>query len=316
MRPEGRPLVSIVTPSFNQGDFIAETIASVLAQDYSHLEYLVVDGGSTDGTLEVLRSFGDRLRWLSEPDEGQAAAINKGWRQVQGDIIAWLNADDLYLPSAISRVVKVFQDRPDLDMVYGDCILVDSRGQFIYTYPARSYDYLALLRTSINFATQPAVFLRRRVLDSVGFLDESLHYVMDFDYWIRLGLRHTAAYVPIALAAARLHRRAKSVEREAEFGAELIRVYQRFFARPDLPPAIRAIESEAMGSAYYMAAVRCFWGGAPRDALTYGRTAWRQVSRGRRRKLSLLLPLAALGYPGVAVARLAQHVVPRTMHQE
>jgi len=307
------PLVSVVTPSFNQGGFIAQTIASVLDQDYPHIEYLIVDGGSTDATRDVLRRFGGRLRWISEPDRGQTDAINKGWRQVRGQIVAWLNADDLYLPHAVAQVVAFFQAHPEVDAVYGDCDYIDAHGQFIQRYSTRPYDYLELVRTAIDFIPQPTTFLRRRVLEAVGPLDDTLHHVLDFEYWLRLGLRHTVAYLPVRLAAFRLHSTAKSVRSEAGFGPELIQVYRRLFARPDLPPAVRSIEAEAMASVHYMAAVRCFWGGSPREARQYARVAWSAVSGRRRRKLALLIGLGTLGQVGVAAARAVERIFPRTL---
>jgi glycosyltransferase involved in cell wall biosynthesis len=304
-------LVSVVTPSFNQGAFIAETIESVLGQEGARIEYLVVDGGSTDATLDVLCGYGDRTRWISEPDRGQADAINKGWRRTSGEIIAWLNADDVYLPGAVRQVVEVFASRPEVDAVYGDCDYVDAGGRRLEPYPTRPYDYLALVREARNYIPQPATFLRRRVLDRVGPLDESLHYVMDFDYWLRLGLHHTMAYLPVRLAATRLHPGAKSVTSGAGFGQELAGVYRRLFARDDLPPLVRAVEREAMGNVYYLAATRCFWEGAPRDARQYVAAAWPYASGPRRRSLALLWGLGSLGRAGVAGARVVRSALSR-----
>jgi glycosyltransferase involved in cell wall biosynthesis len=309
--PSAPPLVSIVTPSFNQGAFIAETVESVLSQDYSAVEYLVMDGGSTDGTLDVLRRFGDRVKWVSEPDRGQTDAINKGWRQATGDIIAWLNADDLYLPGALAQVAGFFQAHAGIDAVYGDCDYVDAGGRTLEPYPTRPYDYVTLVRAARNFIPQPATFLRRRVLDSVGYPDESLHYVMDFDYWLRVGLRHAVAYLPARLAATRLHAGAKSVTSGAGFGRELAGVYRRLFARSDLPDAVRRIEAEAMGNVYYLAATRCFWEGAPREARHYAAEAWPYASGQRRRSLAVLWGLGTLGRAGVAGARAVRAVFPR-----
>ncbi|MDR7417465.1 MAG: glycosyltransferase family 2 protein [Armatimonadota bacterium] len=303
--------VSVVTPSFNQGAYIADTIESVLDQEGVRVEYLVVDGGSTDATLEVLRRYGDRVRWISEPDRGQTEAINKGWRRTTGEVIAWLNTDDVYLPGALRRVVEVFASRPDVDAIYGDCDYVDAQGRVLGPYPTRPYDYVALVRDARNFIPQPAAFLRRRLLDRVGPLDETLHYVMDFDYWLRAGLHHTIAYLPVRLAATRLHARAKSVTSGAAFGQELVGVYRRLFARDDLPPHLRAVRHQAMGNVYYLAATRSFWEGAPRDARQYVAAAWPYASGSRRRSLALLWGLGTLGRAGVVGARVVRSALSR-----
>ena len=291
------PLVSIITPSYNQGRFIAETIDSVLSQDYLRVEYLVVDGGSTDKTLDVLRGYGERLHWISEPDNGQTAAINKGWRLTRGEIVAWLNSDDTYLPNAAKWAVSFLQAHPEVDAVYGGCDYVDEEGRFLRPYPTRPYDYVELVRSAFNYIPQPATFIRRRALESVGRLDESLHYVMDLDYWLRLGVRHAMAYLPERLATLRLHQTAKSIQQVGDFPAELIYTYQRLFALPDLPRSVREIETEAMSNVYYAAAYCAFWSGRPQEARHYGLLAWR-----RYRKFRRLLPLIAMGKLGLIVA--------------
>lgn len=269
------PTVSVVTPSLNMSVLIGETLESVLGQDYPHVEYLVVDGGSTDGTVEVLRRYASRLRWVSEPDAGQAAAINKGWRMTRGEVIAWLNADDLYRPGAIQEAVAFLEAHPDVDMVYGDCDFIDASGRLIGTYPARPWDYAELVRRAVNFVPQPAVFLRRRVLETVGYLNEGLHYAMDFEYWLRLGLRHRVVHVRRPWAAYRWHGRAKSVRDLIPMAIELLRVYEDFFRRPDLPASIRALQAEAMSHAYYTAAGWHFWAGDMEGARRYARSGWR-----------------------------------------
>ncbi len=311
MIPAGGATVSVVTPSFNQGEFIAEAIRSVLDQEYPEIEYMIVDGGSSDGTLEILRQTDGRVRWVSEPDRGQTDAINKGWRRATGDIVAWLNADDFYYPGALQQVETFFEAHPEVDGLYGDCDYVDREGRYLRPYPTRPYDYLLLVREALDFIPQPATFLRRRVLESVGFLDESLHYVMDFEYWLRVGLRHALAYMPVRLAATRLHSEAKSVRSGPGFARELVLVYERLFAGPDLPPAVRAIKNEAMGNAYYQAAARCFWEGAPREARDYARRCWEYSTGARRSALAAMVVLGSLGRAGVAVAAGVRRVFHR-----
>lgn len=194
------PLVSIVTPSLNQGRFIEETVRSVLGQDYPRVEYLVVDGGSTDGTLDVLRRLDGDLRWISEPDRGQAAAINKGFRLASGEILGWLNSDDTYEAGAVSTAVEHLRRHPDDAMVYGDATHVDEEdkeiGPCAYVGP---FDLDRLVHES-DYIVQPAAFFRRSAFEAVGGLDESLHWAMDYDLWLKLARRFPIAYLPRKLA--------------------------------------------------------------------------------------------------------------------
>ena len=224
------PLVTIVTPSYNQGRFIRATIESVLTQDYPRLEYLVIDGGSTDETVSILRDSSDRLRWVSEPDRGQAHAINKGWRQARGSILAYLNSDDVYLPGAVAQAVAALDAHPQAAAVYGEGYHVDAEGRILERYPTEPFDADRLRETC--FICQPTVFLRREAVESVGHLDESLRYCMDYDLWIRLAragriLTHTPHY----LASTRLHADAKTLGRRRPAHAEILKVVRHHFGR-------------------------------------------------------------------------------------
>jgi len=194
------PLVSVVTPSLNQGRFIGDAVRSVLGQDYPRIEYLVVDGGSTDGTLAVLAGHDGAVRWISEPDNGQAAAINKGFRLASGEVLAWLNSDDLYEPQAISAAVAYLQAHPDTAMVYGDATHVDAEdveiGPCAYVGP---FDLDRLVHES-DYIVQPAAFFRRSAFEAVGGLDESLHWGMDYDLWLKIARRFPIAYLPRKMA--------------------------------------------------------------------------------------------------------------------
>jgi glycosyltransferase involved in cell wall biosynthesis len=297
-----RITVSVVTPSFNQGGFIREAVDSVLAQDGVRLEYLVVDGGSTDGTLEVLRAYGDRVRWMSEPDRGQADAINKGWRRTTGEIIAWLNADDVYRPGGVRRAVAFLSRHPDVDLVFGDCDYIDGRGAVIGRHRTRPVDSLALLRSAISYIPQPAAFLRRRVLDTVGYLDETLHYVMDFDFWLRVAVRHRIAYLPECLAAFRFHGGSKSVRQSAQMADELIRVYDRLFASPNLPAAVRRLERVAMSNARYLAADYYLLAGQSHRARACVLDGWRRLPWNLQPRLFKVLALGQAGSRGARIA--------------
>jgi glycosyltransferase involved in cell wall biosynthesis len=272
--PDHPPVISIVTPSFNQGEFIRQTIDSVLNQDYPRLDYQVWDGGSSDETLSILRSYGEGLRWQAEPDRGQAQAINKGWAMAKGDIVAWLNSDDLLQPGALSQVGTFFNEHPEVDILYGDCDCMDQNGTVLMPYPAESFDLRKLVLKTINYIPQPATFIRRRVLDKIGMLDETLHYVMDFDYWLRAGIEHNFAYLPAPLAKLRIHAQAKSSADLGRFGAELIKIYHQFFASPNLPDSLRRIRPRAMSNIYYRAAGGSFEAGDLRTARRYAWKSW------------------------------------------
>lgn len=207
-----QPLVSIITPSYNHAPFLEQTIRSVLAQDYPNIEYIVVDGGSTDGSVEIIKRYEDGIaRWVSEPDRGQSHAINKGFRLARGDIVAWLNSDDLYFPDAVSTAVRRFQERPDLGLLYGHCVFVDRDGAFVrYFTEVEPYDKFRLCNCS-DYIMQPTTFFRRDVLLDVGLLDESLHFTMDWDLWCRLAKSGCGVhYEPKLIAATRVYPETKT----------------------------------------------------------------------------------------------------------
>lgn len=228
-----RPLASIVMPSLNQGEFIRRSIDSVLGQDYAPVELIVIDGGSTDSTVDILRTYGDRIRWVSEPDGGQTPAINKGFRMTTGEIIGWVNADDLYLPGALSTGVDYLEAHPDVDLVYGAADHIDGDGRFMAPYPTEPFS-LARLRETC-FICQPAVFFRRRVFEEVGYLDEHYNSSMDYEYWVRIAQRGTIAYHPVRLAQSRLHPGAKTLRLRLEHQRLSIELVKRHFG--SVPPS-------------------------------------------------------------------------------
>jgi glycosyltransferase involved in cell wall biosynthesis len=233
---QGLPLVSIVTPSLNQGRFIEDTIQSVLAQDYPNIEYIVVDGGSTDQTLDVLRRYDGRLRWVSERDGGQSEAINKGFRMARGDIVAWLNSDDTYLAGAVGKVVAHLCSHPRVAMIYGEGYLMDEAGRVSRRFPATEPFNLWRLVHFSDYILQQTVFWRRWVFDSVGMLDESLHYGMDWDFWIRVAKRFEVAYVPEFLGNLREYATAKTFSGGLQRFGELTGIMRRHGNRR-YPPA-------------------------------------------------------------------------------
>ncbi len=222
-----KPLVSIVTPSFNQVQFLEQTILSVLEQDYPHIEYLIVDGGSTDGSLELIQRYAPHLTWwVSEPDQGQTDAINKGFSHARGEILAWLNSDDTYQPGAISQAVEYLQSHPEVGMVYGDANLIDASGNIIGKFPARQTDYRRLRRGYVHIPQQ-ASFFQASLWKQVGPLDPSFYFAMDYDLWVRLARISELHYCPNLWADFRLHGSGKSVVADNRCWPEMLRVHYR-----------------------------------------------------------------------------------------
>jgi glycosyltransferase involved in cell wall biosynthesis len=219
--------MTVITPSYNQGAFVGRTIESVLSQGYPNLEVLVVDGGSTDETLDILRTYEGEVRWISEKDRGQAHAINKGLRMATGEVIAFLNSDDLYEPGGLIRVGEFFARQPQAAWVTGKCRTIDERGVEIrkaitrykqFWLTLRSYTVLLIL----NYISQPATFWRRKVVDEIGYLDETLHYTMDYEYWLRIGRRFRLWCLDSYLACFRFYAASKSGSTaHAQFDEEL-----------------------------------------------------------------------------------------------
>ena len=219
--------MSIVTPSFEMAGFLRETIDSVLAQDWPHVDYLVMDGGSRDGTRELLESYGDRIRWFSEPDGGQAEAVNRGFADTCGSIFTFLNADDVYRPGALHTAVEGFDRHRDAGAVYGDADFVDGDGDTVMPYPVRDFDRQRLMNEC--FICQPAAFVRRDAWNACGGLDASLRYALDYDFWIRLSERHRIARIDGSLATSRMHADNKTLGERGGLYRESIAVVKRHF---------------------------------------------------------------------------------------
>jgi glycosyltransferase involved in cell wall biosynthesis len=221
------PKVSIITPSYNQGHFLEATIQSVLAQDYPNIEYIIVDGGSKDNSVEVIKKYEQHLAWwISDEDKGHADALNKGFARATGELLAWLNSDDIYHSGAVSEAAAFLKDHPEVGMVYGDANLINSTGLVIGQFPAKQTDYQRMLRGSVHIP-QATTFFRADLWRQVGPLDLSLFFAFDYDFWVRLAKVSQVRYLPRLWADFRMHQEGKSVVNDSQCYPDMLRVYQR-----------------------------------------------------------------------------------------
>lgn len=294
------PLVSIVTPSYNQAAYLEAAVRSVLEQDYPRLEYLVADGGSTDASPEIIRRHADRLAWwVSEKDQGQADGANKGFRRAQGEIIGWLNSDDLYRPGAIAGAVAAFQAHPEAGLVFSDVDSIDGAGELINVMrfsPRTLEDLMAF-----KIISQPGVFMRRSLLERVGYLDQSYHLLLDHQLWLRMVRHAPPVYVPGARwAAARFHAGAKNVAQAGAFGREAYRIAQWLGESPDYAAEIARSHRRVWAGAHRLNAFYLLDGGQPGAALkAYWKGFWQQpgavLPDWYRILYALLSPLGLVG---------------------
>ena len=244
------PLVSIVTPSYNQDRYLAKTIESVLNQSYPNIEYIVIDGGSQDQSVDIIKRYQDQITyWISEPDRGQTDAINKGFSRAKGDIYAWLNSDDTYEEEAVAEAVSFLQSHPDIGMVYGDANFINSDGKVIGKFTAKQTSYNRLRRGGV-YIPQQAAFWRGKLWHQVGPLDQNLYFAMDYDLWIGLAKITELRYFPKLWANFRLHEDAKTIFADDRCWPEMLKIhrrdggswfsmiYARYFVRSLLRPLI------------------------------------------------------------------------------
>ena len=240
-------LVSIVTPSYNQAPYLEQTIQSVLRQDYPRIEYIVIDGGSTDNSVEIIKKYADRLAyWVSEKDRGQAEAINKGFARANGEILAWLNSDDYYLLNTVSVAVRCFEQNPDVVMIYGDMLAVDGDGQTINILRYKQLSLEDLL--CFQIIGQPSAFFRRSAFEKAGPLETNFHFMLDHHLWIRLAQQGRLLHIPQIWSAARYHPQAKNRAKPIEFGREAFRVLDWAKKQPGLAEAVSGVKRRAHAS--------------------------------------------------------------------
>lgn len=253
MRP--KPLVSIITPSFNQAKYLEKTITSVIQQDYPYIEYLVVDGDSTDGSQAIIKKHERQINWwISEPDQGQAEAINKGLSRASGDIVAWLNSDDFYLPGAIKKVLDVFRQHPDSVFIYGDVLAVNAAGEQLNHMRYQQWGLVDLMK--FNIIGQSSVFINRAAIHQTGLLDLSFHFLLDHQLWLRLAQKGPILYLPELLSGAHFHPQSKNVARAGEFGQEAYQIVEWMQTNPALKDL-------------FVANVKKIWAGAHRINARY-----------------------------------------------
>jgi glycosyltransferase involved in cell wall biosynthesis len=242
------PLVSIVTPSYNQAAFLEKTMRSVLEQDYPAIEYMVVDGGSKDDSVNNIKKFSGQLAWwVSEKDSGQAEAINKGLSRAKGEFVAWLNSDDYLMPGAVASAVNALQNNPASSFVYGNVRVVAPDQTILNQLTYKDWQLKDLM--TFHIIGQPAVFMRRSALEKTGFLDPSYHFLLDHHLWIRLASTGEMTYVPKLWASAHYHEDCKNLKHAAEFGKEALRIVEWMPTQPALLGTYKLHQKEILAGA-------------------------------------------------------------------
>jgi glycosyltransferase involved in cell wall biosynthesis len=271
--PNGEPWpkVSIITPSYNQGRFIEETIRSVLLQGYPNLEYVVIDGGSTDQSVEIIQKYAAWLTyWVSEEDQGQADAINKGWKMATGDFITWLNSDDILVPGALRRAVILLEADSRINLVFGDVYHIDCASHPLGYRSGRDFSLEYVLLNWHNITPQPGFLMRRAELERTGFLDTDLNFAMDFDYWLRVAIRGgEIKYIPHYLASARLHPAAKTSKSQILAAQDQIAICKKILPLPERLSSLKCRESQIIASCYQVAAYWAYLAGDARATREY-----------------------------------------------
>lgn len=273
------PLISIITPSYNQADYLEKSMLSVLQQDYSNLEYIVVDGKSTDGSVEIIKKYENKLSWwVSEKDEGQADAFNKGLQHAHGKYIGWLNSDDLYLSGAISEAINILESNPDIGFVFGDVQSINENDEITNIMRYGNWQLDDLMQFKI--IGQPAVFLRKDLVQEVGGLDSSYHFLLDHHLWLKLATKAPIKYSNRIWAAARFHATAKNVAQASKFGQEAYRLVDWMKENQDIQNIFLQNRKKILAGAHrmnarylldggnYFEAAKVYWVGLLTDFVT------------------------------------------------
>lgn len=304
------PQVSIVTPSFNQATYVERTILSVLNQDYPLLNYWIIDGGSTDGSVKIIDKYSKRLSgWMSERDRGQADGINKGFGLAHGEIVGWLNSDDRYLPDTIYRVVEAFAHHPKAPFVFSDVDSIDANDRVFHRMRYGAWGLAELMQ--FNIIGQPAVFMRRSALEEVGLLDLSFHYLLDHHLWLRLALLGTPYYIKGApLAQARFHKDAKNVAAAAEFGPEAFRIARWLGEDERFYPLSSKLSKKIWAGAYRVSAYYLVDAERNREAIGMYASSFARSPRIALRDWKRIV-LALIGKPGGKLLRKPLNLLRR-----
>ncbi len=243
------PQITIITPSYNQSQYIEETILSVLMQGYPNLEYIIIDGGSTDGSVEIIKKYASYLSyWESEPDRGQSHAINKGWKRATGEIITYLNSDDTYCSGVLEKVAIFFKNNPDISMVYGDSLHIDEQSRVFGKGSVKEFSIGEFLVN--NFIYQPSAFFRKEILECIGYLDESLHLTMDYDLWLRIALCRRVEYLPEVLSNFRFYNNNKSHVMSDDVLPEIFKITKKVYSNQKLPLEVLRIKNRVFAEVY------------------------------------------------------------------
>jgi glycosyltransferase involved in cell wall biosynthesis len=292
-----RPLVSVVTTSYEHAPYLEETLRSVLEQDYPRIEYLVVDDGSTDGSGEIVRRFADRFAWWSvQENEGQVAALNRAFSHATGDVLGFVNSDDTLLPGAVSRMVAELERDPELLLVYGSAVWTDERSQPVGTLEAGEWDPARLARTGLQPVPQPASLWTRRAWELAGPFNPDSWSLFDTEFYLRLSVAGRAARLPPPpLATFRLHAGSKSMSRFERMADECVRFAEDFYGGPEFPESLRPYARQGRASFYRRAALNCYAAG--------------DLRRARRLALRSLV-LSPRGIDRKQASRLARSFVP------
>ncbi|MBI5350329.1 MAG: glycosyltransferase [Chloroflexi bacterium] len=263
------PKLSITTPSFNQAPYLEQTIRSVIAQQNVSVEYFVLDGGSTDGSVEIIKKYADRIKyWVSEPDKGQTDAIVRGWKRATGDVLVWLNSDDYFMPNALQKVAEAFSD-PSVMVVIGSGAIVDESGNVIGDKYARHFNVETMLTTGGGVPHQPSTFVHRRVIDMIGYPDPELHYVMDWEYWIRIALAIPQNQIRVIyepFAALRTWEGTKTLTGTEKICDEHRAVLEKLFNGNTLPPHLQKLQARSRAGTYIKQAFLQWQAGRAADA--------------------------------------------------